>query len=744
LKQDKLLKKTKTYPLDGDMEDEAKLGRTLFKQRNYREAEQHLRNAARLQERALGIYHVDTLTSKYYLGAALQKQGKVSETETLLREVLVGWERTCGRDHKKTLRTQFRLGLALHDKQKYTEAAQLRWEVLIAQERVCGRDHAETLNTKHYLGVTLSKPGKKPEAEKVLRETVEGLESTCGRDHKFTLATKYDLGSVLHDLKKYGSAESLFRQLIEDNEQVHGREHSDTLDTKHMLGQVLKAQRKHSEAEEVLRQVATGRERTLGYEHGATLSSKHWLGAVLENQSNFIEAEEVLRQVVSSQERTLGHDHEDTLASKYGLRNLLRHQQKYGEAKEVLQQVLHGNERTHGPEHTSTIKAREVLERVLLKLRTPASRLSSFFSEGQERQTPFTDPEITEVSALLKHSNPRWSKSPRTYIVLRITGYLNLIDELIDAGFSDYWFPVTERSLPSCLLPSVKTTFAKAQKLVLTKSLDLEKGEKGQHCHYNPGESAPFESKEVLGRGAFGQVDKVLSLISFKEYARKQVLRSLVFKRRKAEDINMFIGEIEILKRIKHHHIVELIGSYTYPRYMSLIMSPVAQMDLNKYLADTTSSNYPELRTFFGCLATALEYLHGEKIRHKDIKPANILIDRGRVLFTDFGLSRDFSDAEGSTTMSMVNGMTPKYCSPEVAQHEPRNTMSDIWSLGVVFMEMIAILKGMTIQTLYDFFKQPGVQQGFIRTKLEALPEVIAAMGGMGNPLDNRGTLVNY
>ncbi|KAF2655800.1 kinase-like protein, partial [Lophiostoma macrostomum CBS 122681] len=201
--------------------------------------------------------------------------------------------------------------------------------------------------------------------------------------------------------------------------------------------------------------------------------------------------------------------------------------------------------------------------------------------------------------------------------------------------------------------------FVRTQNLVLTKSLDLEKGEKGHHCHFGQGESAQLESLLVLGRGAFGQVDK-------------------------------------------------LVGSYTDPRYMSLIMSPVADMDLNKYLQQATTSRHDELRTFFGCLATALEYLHENRIRHKDIKPANILVDHGRVLFTDFGLSRDFTDAEGSTSMSMVNGLTPKYCAPEVAQHEPRNTMSDIWSLGVVFLEIIAVLKGMGIQTMYGFFRQPG------------------------------------
>lgn len=58
---------------------------------------------------------------------------------------------------------------------------------------------------------------------------------------------------------------------------------------------------------------------------------------------------------------------------------------------------------------------------------------------------------------------------------------------------------------------------------MLTKLLDLEKGEKGQHCYYKQGELPLFETRGLLGRGGYGQVNKVLSLISFKEYARKQV-----------------------------------------------------------------------------------------------------------------------------------------------------------------------------------------------------------------------------
>jgi serine/threonine protein kinase len=149
-------------------------------------------------------------------------------------------------------------------------------------------------------------------------------------------------------------------------------------------------------------------------------------------------------------------------------------------------------------------------------------------------------------------------------------------------------------------------------------------------------------------------------LISFKEYARKRVLCSAAFRGRRKEDVTQFVAEIEILKRLKHHHVVEFVGSYTDAKYIGLIMTPIAEGDLTSYLANATPEKYPELRTFFGCLAAGLEFLHQNNVRHKDIKPGNILVNSGQVLFTDFGLSLDFTNASGSTTMSMVNGMTPR------------------------------------------------------------------------------------
>jgi hypothetical protein len=556
----------------------------------------------------------------------------------------------------------------------------------------------------------------------------------------------YELGKKCSKQQKHAEAEQLFRQSAQQQEKVLGAEHEDTLWSKYGLAHALSCQQKHAEAEQLFRQSAQQREKVRGAEHKDTLKSKYRLAVALSNQQKHAEAEQLFRQSAQQREKVLGAEHEDTLKSKYRLALALSDQQKHAEAEQLLQQLVQQREKVLGAEHEDTLESKRLLQ-VLLAIApavsinttatTVASRLSDYFVEGKDSRAQYTDSEICQISLLLKQSNLKWSKVPRTYIILRTIGCLNLLDDFIDLGFSDHWFPVTVRSLPHCLRPSHSLEFVAAQKLVMTKSMDLEKGEAGQHCNFQRHEPLPFEEKGILGSGGYGQVDKILSLISFREYALKRVPRTTVFGGRRTEDIKRFIAEIEILKRLKHRHVVEFVGSYTDAKFIGLIMSPVAEIDLSSYLVHADTSRHGELRTFFGCLARALEFLHEQKVRHKDIKPSNILVHHGNILFTDFGLSFDFTDTTGSTTVSMVNGMTPRYCAPEVAMFEPRNTSSDIWSLGVVFLEMIMVLKGRTVKYMYQFLEEHGSRQAYVRTNPTALFELVEELRGTDNLADN-------
>lgn len=126
-------------------------------------------------------------------------------------------------------------------------------------------------------------------------------------------------------------------------------------------------------------------------------------------------------------------------------------------------------------------------------------------------------------------------------------------------------------------------------------------------------------------------------------------------------------AEVKILRQVKHFHSVSILGSYIHQDWFSIVMDPVATCDLQQYLRNTTSRKISKMeslcgpRTAFlprimGCLAHGLHYIHeNSSIRHRDIKPVNILLDGKRVLFADFGLSKVYTETRRGTS-----GPSPK------------------------------------------------------------------------------------
>jgi serine/threonine protein kinase len=314
-----------------------------------------------------------------------------------------------------------------------------------------------------------------------------------------------------------------------------------------------------------------------------------------------------------------------------------------------------------------------------------------------------SESDLRRVSDVLQRmGKDSWSRVPRIYAVLRTINQLQVLDSFIAQGVSDIWFPFSHKTLPDALRnPSARFEFLEAQGLVLTKALDLERDD-DKHRHFSRAEDVPLSKLEELGKGGFGYVDRVLSTITYKEYARKLIPRGRTFKM-DMEVLRDFERELGHLKKLSHLHIVELVGSYTDPKFVGIIMSPVADYNLKEFLAldPLPAGGRSFLRTFFGCLASALCYLHDNRVRHKDVKPQNVLVKGHQVYLTDFGISLDWSEL-GQSTTSGPTIKTPRYCAPEVADYAPRNSLSDVWSLGCVFLEIWTVLKGETIVALLE------------------------------------------
>jgi len=193
---------------------------------------------------------------------------------------------------------------------------------------------------------------------------------------------------------------------------------------------------------------------------------------------------------------------------------------------------------------------------------TPLSiegRLRAFFLETAPRDK-YTDQDLQDISMLLRNmGHESWGSVPRIYTVLRRIDELQLIDTFIELGITDFWFPFSQTSLPDKLPPSVRSRFVDAQSAVFTIALELEKGSERRHATFGPGETLPFEVVGYLGKGGYGSVEKVVSLLSHKEYARKNFRRKKIFSRQR-DDIKGFKNELSILKRVDHTHCVELVS----------------------------------------------------------------------------------------------------------------------------------------------------------------------------------------
>jgi serine/threonine protein kinase len=233
--------------------------------------------------------------------------------------------------------------------------------------------------------------------------------------------------------------------------------------------------------------------------------------------------------------------------------------------------------------------------------------------------------------------------------------------------------------------------------------------------HINEGEDhvnieeaqVPYVCKRDLGQGTSGWVEEVQDALTGGVYARKKMR---VVKYKQKDRPNVFQNELSIIRGLKnHHHMIRVFATYITSRYFGLILEPVASDgDLQAYLstyrelldghtevreslADLTSMQVV-LKCAFGCLLAGLAFMHEKKVRHKDIKPGNILIHHGTVLYTDFGCSFDSSSFPRSTTEGVPSFLTKRYSSPELLMHEPRNSKSDVFSLGCVFIEILAAL----------------------------------------------------
>jgi serine/threonine protein kinase len=306
---------------------------------------------------------------------------------------------------------------------------------------------------------------------------------------------------------------------------------------------------------------------------------------------------------------------------------------------------------------------------------------------------------------LLRHSKMSWSKIPRIYSILRIIGHLEYIELFVKQGLTDYCVPFLKSCLPSQMAPQHKAAFFQAQQLVFNSNLIIASEAAVHHCHFQDEDEVPLESVGHLGQGFRSQVDQVRSFITGKDFARKRLNRTT---KRFTESQQSFEAELAIRKRIseKHTHLPIFCNSYTLPYETAILMSPIADYRLDEYLRQDRENVQEEiLWTLFGCLSSTLHFLHISFIWHKDVKPHNVLLKKEKIVLVGFGHALDWSELEDDQESGPPDAMTRRYAAPEVISHEERSSLTDVWSLGCIFLEIWTVLNGKSLGDMKSYLE---------------------------------------
>ena len=187
-----------------------------------------------------------------------------------------------------------------------------------------------------------------------------------------------------------------------------------------------------------------------------------------------------------------------------------------------------------------------------------------------------------------------------------------------------------------------------------------------------------------IGQGSFGAVFKAKDN-SGNLYAVKKLSKS-----RQGSTMQMIENELKLLQSLKHPNLISALEIIRTPSYIYIISEYCGGGDLEAFINNSGQVPAELAKKWFKSIVEALSYLRTQRIIHRDIKLANILLtsrnsESAQVKICDFGFSKNL----GKFSLTSTKLGTPTYMAPEIFEGKNYSFKVDVWSLGLLLYEML-------------------------------------------------------
>lgn len=192
-----------------------------------------------------------------------------------------------------------------------------------------------------------------------------------------------------------------------------------------------------------------------------------------------------------------------------------------------------------------------------------------------------------------------------------------------------------------------------------------------------------YEILRLLGEGGMGAVYKARDRELDRVVALKVIRPELA---NNPEILQMFKQELILARQVTHQNVIRIFDLGLADGLRFITMQYVEGEDLKEYVMERGKLTPKASATFIMQICQGLDAAHKENVAHRDLKPQNIMIDKqNRALVMDFGLAHS-TDTAG--TEGKLLG-TPAYMSPEQAKREELDVRTDLFSVGIIFFELL-------------------------------------------------------